>query len=206
MASKESDKESEPGVQELFDAIASCLPRGVAFQGVVMRSAGMRHASARDFVSGEGAAMRGGRWNPRGINALYASQSLITAVRESYQELLRFGFSASAIRPRAFCGAEVAVQSVLDLTDKSIRRVLGFTLAELVDEDWLAIQQEGDESWTQAIGRGAYEAGFEGLRVPSARDRPDGINLVFFSTNQRPGSKIDIIGKEDLPPHPAEPM
>jgi RES domain-containing protein len=153
-------------------------------------------------LSGEGAAARGGRWNPRGLKAVYASQSVVTAVQEAYQELLRFGFSASVIRPRAFCGAEVTLQRVLDLTDKDIRRVIGFTLAELIDEDWLAIQQEGEESWTQAIGRGTYKAGFEGLLAPSARDRPDGVNLVVFPKSLRAGSRIDIVGKEDLPPHP----
>ncbi|MCI0335473.1 MAG: RES family NAD+ phosphorylase [Planctomycetes bacterium] len=196
-------KEAEPGVRELFDAIAACEQRAIPFQGTVMRSVGIRHANAKGIFSGDGAAVRGGRWNPRGIKAVYASQSVITAVREAYQELLRFGFSASAVRPRAFCGAEVSLQSVLDLTDKNICRAIGFTVAELVDEDWLAIQQESDESWTQAIGRGAYEAGFEGLLAPSARDRPGGINLVVFPKNLRPGSRIDIIGKDDLPPHPA---
>jgi hypothetical protein len=76
----------------------------------------------------------------------------------------------------------------------------------LLDEDWLAIQQGGQESWTQAIGRGAFEAGFEGLIVPSARDRPNGENLVIFPTNLRRGSRIDVIGKEDLPAHPAGPI
>lgn len=200
-----ASRETEPGVQELFDAIRSCLPRAVSFRSMVMRSVGIRHANAKDIFSGDGAAVRGGRWNPPGIKAVYASWSVITAVHEAYQELLRFGFPAAAIRPRAFCGAAVTLQSVLDLTDKDIRRVLGFTLAELVEEDWLAIQQEGDESWTQAIGRGALEAGFEGLLAPSARDRPDGVNLVVFSANLRRGSTIDIIGKEDLPAHPARP-
>lgn len=197
-------KEVEPGVQELFDAIAACASRAIPFQGDVMRSVSILHANAKDIFSGEGAAVRGGRWNPRGIDAVYASLSVTTAVREAYQELLRFGFSASTARPRTFCGAQVTLQNVLDLSEKNIRRAIGFTVSELVDEDWLAIQQEGDESWTQAIGRGAFEARFEGLLVPSARDRPRGINLVVFPTNLRPGSKIDIIGKEDLPAHPAD--
>jgi RES domain-containing protein len=200
-----ADSASEPGVQELFDAIAGCAKRAVSFQGDVMRSVSMRHANATEIFSGKGAAARGGRWNPRGLEAIYASASVITAVREAYQELLRHGFSASSARPRVFCGARVKLQNGLDLTDKMIRRAIGFTLAELVDENWLAIQQGGQESWTQAIGRGAFEAGLEGLIVPSARDRPNGKNLVIFPTNLRRGSRINVIGKEDLPAHPANP-
>lgn len=197
-----STKETEPGVQVLFDAIASRLPLAVRFQGVVMRSAGIRHATARDFSSGDGASAKGGRWNPRGIKTLYASTTPVTAVFESYQNFFDFGFSPSSIRPRVFCGAEVRLQALLDMADSSIRRRLGFTLPEILDEEWQTIQREGDESWTQAAGRGAYEAGFEGLLVPSARHRPDGVNVVIFPDNLRAGSRIEILGKEDLPDHP----
>jgi RES domain-containing protein len=197
--------EPEPGVQELFDAIELRVDNAVAFQGVVMRSAGMKHATAKDFATGEGASEKGGRWNPRGIQTLYASTTPVTAAYESYQSFSDFGFSPSSIRPRVFCGAEVRLQALLDMTDSGIRRRLGFTLEEILDEDWQTIQREGDESWTQAAGRGAYEAGFEGLLVPSARHRPGGVNIVIFPENLRTGSRIDILGKEDLPDHPPTP-
>lgn len=197
--------EMEPGLQELLDAIASCLSRAVPFQGVVMRSAGMQLATAKDFASGDGASANGGRWNPRGIKAIYASTTPATAVYEAYQNLLEFGFAPTSIRPRVFCGAEVQVRALLDMTDSGIRRRIGFTLAEILDEDWQTIQQEGDESWTQAVGRGAYEAGFEGLLVPSARHRPDGVNVVIFPDNVRDESTIVLLGKEDLPDHPSPP-
>ena len=95
------------------------------------------------------------------------------------------------------------MQALLDLTDATVQSHLGFTLDELLDEDWLGIQEQGDESWTQAIGRGAYVAGFEGLQVPSAQDRPDGVNVVLFPDRLRRGSKIVILGAAQLPPHPA---
>jgi RES domain-containing protein len=78
-------------------------------------------------------------------------------------------------------GAKVTLQTMLDLTDRDIRRRLEFSLKELVVEDWFAIQEQGQESWTQAIGRGAHQAGFEGLLAPSARDRPGGVNMVLIS-------------------------
>ncbi|MEX2287032.1 MAG: RES family NAD+ phosphorylase [Planctomycetaceae bacterium] len=195
----------EPGVQELFDAIRACIPRAVAVHDVVYRSVAMRQANQRDFLSGVGAATYGGRWNPRGIEAAYASLSIVTAVQEAYQNLLSFGFPTSGVRPRVFAGAKVKLQAVLDLTDKRVRRLLDFTLAELLDEPWREIQDAGQESWTQAIGRGAHAAGFEGLLAPSARDRPTGANLVIFPQSLRTASKIEILGKGDLPPHPSSP-
>lgn len=194
----------EPGVQELYDAIAACLARAVPYHGVVMRSVGIRYATAKDFLSGDGAATVGGRWNPLGIKAIYASTSPVTATYEAYQNFADYGFSKSSVRPRVFCGAEVDLQKLLDLTDIGIRKRLGFTLAEILNEDWLAIQDERDESWTQATGRGAHLAEFEGLLVPSARDRPHGTNVVIFPDKLRTGSTVRIVGANELPNHPSE--
>jgi RES domain-containing protein len=193
----------EPGVQELYDAIAACHSRIVSYQGVAMRSVGMRYATAKDFLSGDGAARTGGRWNPRGIKAIYASTSPVTATYEAYQNFADFGFAKSSVRPRVFCGADVVLQQLLDLTDIGIRKRLGFSLAEMLDEDWLAIQDEGDESWTQATGRGAHAAGFEGLLVPSARHRPQGVNVVVFPDNLRKNSTIRLLGAKELSKHPS---
>jgi RES domain-containing protein len=197
--------EPESGVQELFDAIGACLPDAVSVDQVIYRSVSMRFANAADFLSGTGAAAYGGRWNRRGIEAVYGSLSIQTAVHEAYRNVLHDGFPASSIRPRVLAGAEANLEALLDLTDANTRRRLGFTLGELLDEDWQGIQNEGDESWTQAIGRGAYVAGFEGLLVPSVQDRPRGVNIVFFPANLRPGSTIDILGEDELPPHPRRP-
>jgi RES domain-containing protein len=197
--------EPEPGVQELFDAIASCLRNAVDLDEVIFRSASVQFANAVDFLSGAGAATFGGRWNSRGIEAAYASLSIQTATNEAYQNILKHGFPAASIRPRVFAGARVRLHALLDLTDVAIRRRLGFTLAELLDEDWLGIQEEGDESWTQAVGRGAHSAGFEGLIVPSSQDRPDGVNVVIFPDRLRRNSKIVILGEDELPPSPTPP-
>lgn len=61
---------------------------------------------------------------------------------------------------------------MLDLTDSKILKKIGFTKKELVKEDWRALQKAGEESWTQAIGRGAYLARFDLVRdlVQSSRD------------------------------------
>ncbi|MEE8452885.1 MAG: RES family NAD+ phosphorylase, partial [Thermoguttaceae bacterium] len=192
-----------PEVQGLFDLIAECLPLAVELDAPVFRSAGVKYANEKDFVSGEGAGYNGGRWNPPGIKAIYASLDPVTAVKESFQEFAKYGFKSTDIKPRVIAGAKVNVRRLLDLTDARIRRKLGFPLDELTQEDWAAIQNAGEESWTQAIGRGCRAAGFEGLLAPSARHRP-GKNVVVFPDKLDSDSSVDLIAPDELPPHPSQ--
>ena len=195
---------SEPDeVQALFDRIAACLPRAVKLRASALRSAGVKYANSRDLIAGDGASYYGGRWNPPGVKAIYASLDPETAVKEAYQEFVDYGFTAQQIRPRVFAGVRLNVKRLLDLTDAGIRRRLGFRLDELTGEDWRGIQSGGEQSWTQVIGRGALLAGFEGLLVPSARNR-HGMNVVIFPDNLASTSTANLMAKDDLPPHPSD--
>ena len=187
-----------PDVLELFDAIRNLLPEAISFDGVVVRSVGMKFANSNDFFSGEGAARWGGRWNRRGLRAIYASLDVMTATAEAYQNLLAYGFTMTSIKPRVFAGARVSLSNVLDLTDLSILSNIGYTLNELVEEEWKALQEAGEESWTQAIGRGCFLAGFEAIIVPSARST-EGRNIVLFPEGLAETSRIEILGRDELP-------
>lgn len=192
-----------PEVQDLFERIATCAARAVKLKATAFRSAGVKYANEDDLISGRGASYNGGRWNPAGVRAIYASLDPVTAVKEIYQEFLKYGFAVQAIRPRVMAGVKLNVNRLLDLTDVRIRKKLGFTLTELTGEDWHAIQNGGEESWTQAIGRGALLARFEGLLAPSARNR-SGRNVVIFPDNLGSTSTVELIAKEELPPHPSD--
>lgn len=171
--------------------------RATRFSGVVVRSVGARYANPVDFFSGVGAAKTGGRWNRIGMEAVYASLDLLTATSEAYQNFIVYNLPLSSIRPRVVAGAKVSLTRVLDLTDASIRRKLGFNRADLVEEDWRGIQASGEESWTQALGRGCFQSGFEGILVPSAR-RPKGKNIVMFPMNFSITSHLRMISSDDL--------
>ena len=188
-------------VEDLFRRIAACEPRAVELHCAAFRSAGVKYAHESDLLSGDGAARYGGRWNPRGVGAIYASLDPVTAVKESYQEFLEYGFAGATIRPRVFVGLKVDLKCVLDLTQARIRRALGYTISDLVTEDWRAIQAAGEETWTQAIGRGAVAAGFEALLAPSARNRTGKI-LVAFPSNLRTAHAVRVMAAEELPRHP----
>ena len=192
-----------PEVQDLFDRIARCLPQAIPLNAAIFRSAGVKYANEADFVSGEGAGYYGGRWNPPPIKAVYGSLDPVTAVRESYQEFIKCGFKNAAIRPRVLAGVKLKIHRLLDLTNAKIRRKLGFRLEDLINEDWRAIQSSGEESWTQAIGRGCLLAGFEGLLAPSAQHR-GGRNIILFPGKLDVDSHIEPISPDELPPHPSE--
>ncbi|PQO47676.1 RES family NAD+ phosphorylase [Blastopirellula marina] len=98
-------------------------------------------------------------------------------------------------------GIRVSLQVVCDFTLRSIRRKIGFSRQELLEEDWHALQRQGEESWTQAIGRGCRTAGFEAIKVPSAR-HAGGVNFVVFPECLQAGSSLKPLAADDLPPHP----
>ena len=187
-----------PDVLELFDTIKTLLPEAISFDDVVVRSVPVEFANSKDFFSGEGAARGGGRWNRRGLRAIYASLDVMTATEEAFQNFIDYGFPMTSIRPRVTAGARVSLSHVLDLTDLSILDKLGYTLNELIEEDWKELQNAGEESWTQVIGRGCCQAGFEAIIVPSAR-RTEGKNIVLFPDELAETSTIEILGSEELP-------
>jgi RES domain-containing protein len=194
-------------VQSLFNRIASLAPHVVPLNGVAFRSVGVRYANEQDLVSGAGAAFYGGRWSPPKLKAVYGSLDPMTATKEAYQEFLNYGFAGNQIKPRIMAGFKFKLQRVVNLSATSIRsairREIGFSLTDLLDEDWRSIQSTGIESWTQVVGRGCSKAGFEAILCRSSRDRKKQ-NIVIFPDNLIPGSSIDLMGKEDLPPHPSE--
>ena len=186
-----------PDVIELFRVIQGLLPKATIFEGTIVRSVGAKYATLASFFSGAGAEKTGGRWNRPGIEAVYASLDILTATNEAYQNLLHYRMPLSSIRPRVTAGARVALSTVMDLTDSAVRRRLGFTVRELVEEDWRSLQHSGVESWTQAIGRGCFLAGFESMVVPSARNH-GGKNIVLFPKNLHKSSKLEILGASEL--------
>ena len=197
MSKKKGKLIDPPEVVDLFEVIAELYPDTNGFDGVIIRNVGAKYATRNNFYSGAGAAKTGGRWNRKGLEAIYTSLDVETATLEAYQDFIYRGFLLTAITPRVTAGAKVKLSKVLDLTDSKIRQKIGFTKKELVEESWRAIQKTGDESWTQAIGRGAYLAGFEGVIAPSAR-KNDGKNMVIFPKRLAKTSKIDILGVEQL--------
>ncbi len=167
--------------------------RFVSWQGDVYRLAHPKYAGPSDFISGAGAKLNGGRWNPPfGVPTLYAASSPELATEETFAMARKFGFAPRKLLPRVTRAIYVRVSRLVDTTDGHIRKSLVVSRQRMLDTDWRQANAQGEEALTQAIGRAAAETGLEGLIVASAA-RPDEFNLVIFVDNLRRGSDVDVV-------------
>ena len=168
-----------------------------SFEGTIFRSVAPRFANPGDLISGEGARRSGGRWSPEGIAAIYGSLTLETALEEARAGIRYYGLPEEAALPRTFVAIEVRLAHVLDLTDGQVRNALRVSERRMVRTDWRREVSAGTVPVTQAIGRAAYEAGIEALRVPSAALRGRR-NLVIFPGCLRAASRVEVLGSGAL--------
>ncbi|WP_226638590.1 RES family NAD+ phosphorylase [Novosphingobium profundi] len=111
--------------------------------------------------SGEGARLYGGRWNARGIPALYLASDPATAVAEFYQGLPK---------PGTLAPYRLLASALVDLTDG-----MGGAGNEMVEHActaaWkaMAARSRTPPSWT--LARELIAAGAQGALVPSAQNR-----------------------------------
>jgi RES domain-containing protein len=166
--------------------------RGIGFRSVVPR-----YANSRDMISGVGAFRGGGRWNPPGVHAVYASLEPGLSVDEAMGVVFSDrGFSVSDVRPRVVAGVRCQLDAVIDLSsDSTVTPWL--KLDELLSEDWNTANANSHESSSQAFGRAVSEVS-EALLVPSARRV--GNNLIIYPKSLRASSILEIEHQEELPP------
>ena len=132
--------------------------------------------------------------------AVYTSREIQTAVAETLAHHRYYGFAIETALPRVLVSIQVRLQRVLKLTDPKVRRIFSVTREQLVSEDWRERNRRGEEALTQAIGRLAWDAEWEGLEVPSAA-APAGVNLIVFPGNLlSPRSYLLAINRDQLPP------
>ena len=126
-------------------------------------------------LSGEGARRHGGRFNRRGIPALYTSLAPLTAIREA-QPLGR------PMQPLTLCAYEVDAEPVFDALDAERRQALGISESDLVCPAWESQMLAGAIPASQALADRLIAAGYAGMRVRSfAAATDDGdLNLVMW--------------------------
>jgi len=167
-----------------------------SWSGDCWRFQAIEFPHSEDALSGVGARIHGGRWNPRGgFPAVYGSTDEVTATKEATAHSKYYGLVSR--EPRIFVCIEVALVALLDLTDASIRRRLGLTLKELRAEDWHKLQDANKESLGQCVGRAAFALGFEAMLVPSFANR-GGTNLVLFPDNVCSRSTVKVSDESKL--------
>jgi RES domain-containing protein len=144
-------------------------------------------------ISGDGAALRGARFNPKGIPTLYLALSIIGAVKEANQ-----GF-AHRIDPCVLCSYDVDCDHICDLRSEADRAVVGIRLSDMSCA-WMDFLVRGERppSWTVHDRLAAENAG---ILVPSFAPgaHEDDHNLVLWRWGD-PRHKVDVIDPEQRLP------
>ncbi|MHB1518922.1 MAG: RES family NAD+ phosphorylase [Acidimicrobiales bacterium] len=122
---------------------------------------GWRQLSPRyDPLSGEGARIHGGRFNPPGnFPVLYVCQSRPCAVAELKRFGDRLSIGVEGLLPRMLYRYEIVLDRILDLTNDEVRAQVGLGLDILTGPDWTACQE---------LGSTVHALGAQGINLPSA--------------------------------------
>ena len=96
------------------------------YRGIFYRA--LNPIRAREPLSGEGARLHGGRFNPKGVRALYTSMSVMTAIREANQ--------IGTLQPTTLVSYEADITLIFDATDGDVLGGYDMTPADLAANDW----------------------------------------------------------------------
>jgi RES domain-containing protein len=168
-----------------------------ALDVTAFRSATPRYATETDLLTGEGSRKWGGRWNPPGLAAVYASLTPKTAMAETLAQARYYGWLVEEVMPRTFVAIYFSLKRILDLTDGDIRRRLAFSHKRMIDTEWRAGMATASVALTQAFGQAAAKVGVEGLLVPSAA-HSSGQNIVAFPENVKTPSSVVVLAPHKL--------
>ncbi|WP_349368358.1 RES domain-containing protein [Salinarimonas sp.] len=111
-------------------------------------------------TSGEGARRQGGRFNRRGVPALYLARALETAWLEAQQ-----GFAFKP-QPKTICAYEIDCEDIVDLTDPAERLAHGVSPADLSCA-WEDVASRGGIPPSWVVADRLQRAGAAGAIVPS---------------------------------------
>ncbi|RWH90169.1 MAG: RES domain-containing protein [Mesorhizobium sp.] len=145
---------------------------------------------AREPLSGRGAELYGGRFNPKGVPALYTSLSVMTALREANQ--------VGNFQPTTLVSYEAEVDNIFDCRDAVALAAEGMDAASLADTTWRDQMKASGEAKTQAFARRLIGAGYSGLLVRSfaAGSTAEDMNLVLWRWADIPPARLILIDDE----------
>jgi RES domain-containing protein len=134
-------------------------------------------------MSGEGARLVGGRWNPKGSFAvLYLGLDQRTVIAEFERLARRQGLAPSSFLPRRLYRYDGKLQNLLDLRQPETYEALGLTRETMAADDATACE---------AVGEAAFVAGREGVLAPSATGEGE-VLAVFLERLTPPSALRDV--------------
>jgi RES domain-containing protein len=146
---------------------------------------------AREPLSGRGAELYGGRFNPKGVAALYASLSIMTALREANQ--------VGNLQPTTLVSYDAEIDRVFDCRNEVALATEHMDAEGLADPGWRDQMKASGGSRTQAFARRLMESGYQGLLVRSFAQGATGsdLNLVLWKWGSTGPSRLILIDDEN---------
>lgn len=146
---------------------------------------------AREPLSGRGAERYGGRFNPRGMPALYTSLSIMAALREANQ--------TGNLQPTMLVCYEAEYDNVFDTRDRDALRELAIEPSALADPSWRDQMKAEGNSATQRLAQTLVDRGYHGLLVRSFAPgaTADDLNLVLWQWGSEPPCHLTVIDDEE---------
>ncbi len=139
-------------------------------------------------LSGEGAREFGGRFNRRGVSALYTSMDPLTAIRETMP-------LGRPLQPLTVCQYEVDCDNIVDVTDFATRAALAIDDEMLTCSQWEQQMNDGLIPASQALADRLIADGFCGIRVPSFATgvAENATNIVFWDWSPDLPNKVVVV-------------
>ena len=131
----------------------------------------------------------------KAMKAVYLSREDNTALMESKSNLESIGCHREY--PKVIVLVRVEIEKALDLAESVQLIDYPFSLDILLNEDWRTSMNNGIESNSQTLGRVIYNAGFQGVLLPSSRS-PGGTNLMVFPGKLTKKSVLKVINPESF--------
>jgi RES domain-containing protein len=131
-------------------------------------------------LSGEGAALHGDRFDPKGIPALCLALDPMTAIKEAAQ-----GF-ARKFEPLVLCTYEIDCADVVDCRTEGDRRAAGVEIADMASA-WFAEAAAGREPASWRLAKRLLGEGAAGLFAPSFVNgaTSNDVNLTLWRWSRR---------------------
>ena len=138
-------------------------------------------------ISGEGAAIRGARFNPKGTPALYLGLSIMTAIKEMSQ-----GF-AHRLDPALLCSYDVDCDDIIDLTTQQGRTVASVSFDDMACA-WATALANGERPVSWSIHDQLRSRGVAGILVRSFAPgaEPQDRNLVLWDWGPDLPHKLEV--------------
>lgn len=158
------------------------------YSGLLYRA--LNPVYAREPLSGEGARCYGGRFNPKGMPALYTSQTVMTAIREANQ--------IGTLQPTTLVAYEADIGPIFDATDPDALGEEGITAEQLAADDWRLKMLADGKAPTQKLAERLKAADYAGMQVRSFAKGTTGhdLNLVLWVWGAELPTRLRLVDDE----------